>query len=187
MKMKNDVSFIIDCDMCLYEHQSTYCPNMPLRGFLYFADLLKIHIKDADLSVPKRIMIPVPEYIVFYNGTERKEAVETCIKQNILRDFLIEQKAEVIAMSIYEYNEDYVKKTLYQEGYDLGKTDGVTLGQNEMLLKNVDSVMKNLHIDLEQACRTLNISIEVYTKAQTLQKSDPERNKRWQEPKKDAH
>ena len=57
MKMKNDVSFIIDCDMCLYEHQSTYCPNMPLRGFLYFADLFKIHIKDADLSVPKRIMI----------------------------------------------------------------------------------------------------------------------------------
>lgn len=40
MSMKNDVSFIVDSDMCLYEHQSTYCPNMPLRGFLYFADLI---------------------------------------------------------------------------------------------------------------------------------------------------
>lgn len=236
MKMKNDVSFIIDCDMCLYEHQSTYCPNMPLRGFLYFADLFKIHIKDADLSVPKRIMIPVPKYIVFYNGTERKEeeftqklsdsfeekqegcieltvrtininyghnrelmekckpladysyfiatirkkletkslqnaveeSVETCIKQNILKDFLLEQKAEVIAMSIYEYNEDYVKKTLYEEGYDAGKNEG----QSEAILKNVESVMQNLHIDLEHACKILNINVEDYTKAKILQSAN---------------
>lgn len=236
MKMKNDVSFIIDCDMCLYEHQSTYCPNMPLRGFLYFADLFKIHIKDADLSVPKRIMIPVPKYIVFYNGTERKEeeftqklsdsfeekqegcieltvrtininyghnrelmekckpladysyfiatirkkletkslqnaveeSVETCIKQNILKDFLSEQKAEVIAMSIYEYNEDYVKKTLYEEGYDAGKNEG----QSEAILKNVESVMQNLHIDLEHACKILNINVEDYTKAKILQSAN---------------
>ena len=73
MKMKNDVSFIIDCDMCLYEHQSTYCPNIPLRGFLYFADLFKIHIKDADLSVSRRVTVPTPRYIVFYNGRERQE------------------------------------------------------------------------------------------------------------------
>lgn len=50
MKMKNDVSFIIDCNMCLYEHQSTFCPNMPLRGFLYFADLYKNSLISAKLS-----------------------------------------------------------------------------------------------------------------------------------------
>lgn len=33
MKMKNDISLIIGCDMCLYEHQSSFCPNMPLRDF----------------------------------------------------------------------------------------------------------------------------------------------------------
>lgn len=32
MTMKNDISFIVGSDMCLYEHQSTVCPNMPLRG-----------------------------------------------------------------------------------------------------------------------------------------------------------
>ena len=37
IKMKNDVSFIIESNMCLYEHQSSYCPNMPLRGFFYFS------------------------------------------------------------------------------------------------------------------------------------------------------
>ena len=34
MSMKNDLSFIIDSRLSLYEHQSTYNPNMPLR-FLY--------------------------------------------------------------------------------------------------------------------------------------------------------
>ena len=34
---KNDVSFIIDCTMNLYEHQSSYNPNMPLRGLVYFS------------------------------------------------------------------------------------------------------------------------------------------------------
>ena len=35
--MKNDVAFIVDCTLNLYEHQSTFNPNMPLRGLLYFA------------------------------------------------------------------------------------------------------------------------------------------------------
>ena len=37
--MKNDVSFMLASDMNLFEHQSTYNPNMPLRGFSYFARL----------------------------------------------------------------------------------------------------------------------------------------------------
>lgn len=35
--VKNDVSCMIDCSLNLYEHQSTYNPNMPLRGIIYFA------------------------------------------------------------------------------------------------------------------------------------------------------
>ncbi len=229
MKMKNDVSFIIDCDMCLYEHQSTYCPNIPLRGFLYFADLFKIHIKDADLSVKRRITIPTPRYVVFYNGSERQEeefiqklsdsfegnkegcieltvktininyghnkdlmekcksladyayfiakirenlenmslqvsveeAIESCIRQNILKDFLMEQKAEVIAMSIYEYNEEYVKKTLFEDGYDAGKLDGMGMG----IINSVEAVMKNMNANLEQACKILDVSVEAYNEA----------------------
>lgn len=33
MKFKNDVSFLIGKTLNLYEHQSSYNPNMPLRGF----------------------------------------------------------------------------------------------------------------------------------------------------------
>ena len=73
MKMKNDISFLIGCDMFLYEHQSTYCPNMPLRGLLYLTDLYKKQLLDIDLGIRKRIMLPTPHYIIFYNGTERCE------------------------------------------------------------------------------------------------------------------
>ena len=34
MGMKNDLAFIINTNLFLYEHQSTYNPNMPLRDFI---------------------------------------------------------------------------------------------------------------------------------------------------------
>ena len=37
MRMKNDISFVLDYEMNLFEHQSTDNANMPLRGLLYFA------------------------------------------------------------------------------------------------------------------------------------------------------
>lgn len=200
IKMKNDVSFIIDCNMCLYEHQSAYCPNMPLRGLLYFADLYKKQLGDTDLSVRKAIKIPTPHYIVFYNGLEKKEeefvqklsdafedgrkgcielivrvininfghnrellgkceslygyayfvetirnnlqmeelgkavemAVEECIRKGILKDFLTKQKAEVIAMSIYEYNEEYVRKSFFEDGKNAGYEQGMGAGENKL-------------------------------------------------------
>ena len=56
MKMKNDVSFLFDKTLSLYEHQSTYNPNMPLRGFLYFADLYRQLIKDNEQIYSKNIV-----------------------------------------------------------------------------------------------------------------------------------
>lgn len=37
MGMKNDLAFIIDTNLFLYEHQSTYNPNMPLRDLFYIS------------------------------------------------------------------------------------------------------------------------------------------------------
>ena len=39
IKMHNDVSFLIDSQLTLYEHQRTTNQNMQLRGFFYFAQL----------------------------------------------------------------------------------------------------------------------------------------------------
>lgn len=256
IKMKNDASFIIDSNMCLYEHQSTYCPNMPLRGFLYFADLYKKYIKNVELSTRRLIKIPTPYYVVFYNGTERQEeeftqllseafangkdgcielkvrvininhghnkelmekcetlagyayfvakirgklvicseeeittaveaAVEECIQEGVLRDFLLDQKAEVIAMSIYEYNEEYARKAFYEDGaaagyaqgkedgrnigYAQGKDDGYTYGKDigyaKCLLQSVEALRKKLSCSVQEACESMGVTMEEYEEA----------------------
>lgn len=74
ISMKNDKSFLIDCNMNLYEHQSTYNPNMPLRGLLYFAKLYNRYVKEHHLNLFSTTLqkIPAPKYVVFYNGTQEQ-------------------------------------------------------------------------------------------------------------------
>lgn len=74
-KMKNDVSFIIDDRLSLFEHQSTYNPNMPLRGFLYFAKHFEKYIVESDVDIygKKLIELPTPKFVVFFNGSNMKE------------------------------------------------------------------------------------------------------------------
>ena len=71
MKMKNDLSFIIGSQLNLYEHQSTWNPNMPLRGLLYFAQQFEglVDSRGQDLYGKGQIELPTPEYIVFFNGS----------------------------------------------------------------------------------------------------------------------
>ena len=74
MTMKNDVSFLVDSQMTLYEQQSTYNPNMPLRGFFYLSQLYQMHIARNKLNIlsSKLIRIPEPRFVVFYNGGRKK-------------------------------------------------------------------------------------------------------------------
>lgn len=76
IKMYNDVSFLVDSQMTLYEQQSRPNLNMPLRGLLYFAELYQKHLtqKDLDLNLSTLVKIPNPRFVVFYNGEpERPE------------------------------------------------------------------------------------------------------------------
>lgn len=52
IKIKNDVSFLVDSQMNLWEHQSTMNPNMPLRGLFYFAVLYQKHLANIDFDFP---------------------------------------------------------------------------------------------------------------------------------------
>lgn len=74
MGMKNDLSFIIGDELNLYEHQSTFSPNLPLRGFLYFASVYRAYIEPMKqkLYTDSPLYIPFPQYIVFYNGTKEE-------------------------------------------------------------------------------------------------------------------
>ena len=77
ISMHNDVSFIVDNEMNLYEQQSSFNPNMPLRGLLYFSQLYNAHLKSRGENIlsSRKIILPTPKYIVFYNGI--KESAET--------------------------------------------------------------------------------------------------------------
>ena len=70
MSMKNDISFVIAHRLSLYEHQSTYNPNMPLRFFLYLADVYSGLITKRNLYSKTLIPLPEPRFLVFYNGEE---------------------------------------------------------------------------------------------------------------------
>ena len=71
MSMRNDISFLIDSRLSLYEHQSTYNPNIPLRFLFYLSDLYSSMINETKLYGNIPIDIPVPKFLVFYNGKEQ--------------------------------------------------------------------------------------------------------------------
>ena len=70
--MHNDISFLVDSQMTLYEQQSSWNPNMPLRGLFYFAQLYQIYLTQNDKNVisSQLVKIPTPKFVVFYNRTK---------------------------------------------------------------------------------------------------------------------
>ena len=192
MSMKNDLAFILDLDLFLWEHQSTYNPNVPLRDLMYIAKEYEKYIKEKGISLysSRQQKIPAPQFIVFYNGNRKigermehrlsdayetvrgepalelkvlvinineghnqklmescqilkeyaqyvskvrtykktlnlneavEKAVEECIQEGILREFLLANKAEVVAMSIFEYDREWEEEILRKEEFEAGR------------------------------------------------------------------
>ena len=216
MNYKNDISFVFDFELLLYEHQSTLNPNMPLRDLLYVTRVLQNRIKDENLYSKSLVKIPAPRFVVFYNGMdfqpeqqilrlsdafEKKQeyssleltvvvyninfghnselldacrllkeyaqyvaqvrtyakkmdfpeaverAVEYCVKNVILSDFLTKNRAEVIAVSIFEYDEEKHMKSEREEWREIGRGEGLSIGREEGLktgLDNLSQLLKSL-------------------------------------------
>lgn len=70
MNMKNDVAFLLADRLNLYEHQSTYNPNMPLRDLFYICREYEKLVEQENLYRRKKLQIPTPRFVVFYNGVE---------------------------------------------------------------------------------------------------------------------
>lgn len=73
MGMKNDLAFLLDLHISLYEHQSTKNPNMPLRDLFYISLEYQKYVSDKSLYSSALLKIPAPVFIVFYNGAEDME------------------------------------------------------------------------------------------------------------------
>ena len=193
MGMKNDSPFIIDTNLFLFEHQSTYNPNIPLRDLFYISGEYQKLVDQKSIYSSTLLKLPEPNFIVFYNGTEKKadrwvnclsdayekhigdpnlelkvitlninegynkdlmkqckilreyaqyvekvreyastmdlnaaveKAVDECIHQGILEEFLRANRMEVIAVSIYEYDKEEEEKKLRRAEYAAGMLAG---------------------------------------------------------------
>lgn len=76
MNMKNDLAFLIDMHLNLYEHQSTLNPNMPLRDLFYVAKEYQKLVQNASIYASTLVRIPAPRFIVFYNGQATRPGQE---------------------------------------------------------------------------------------------------------------
>ncbi|MBQ3837852.1 MAG: hypothetical protein II814_12090 [Treponema sp.] len=224
IKMYNDVSFLVDSQMTLYEQQSETNANMPLRGFFYFAQLYQKHLAKKDLNLHRSslIKIPNPRFIVFYNGDTKKperyelrlssafelkddsgkfewtadvininqganealvkkckslydyirlvgrisdnkkagmkigpavsEAVDWAIKQNFLEGFVHEQKEEIIAMCLTEYDEESAIR-----GW---KQDGIEMGREEKAVENALTLIRDYNASPEVAAQKMGAPLD---------------------------
>ena len=236
MGMKNDLAFIIDTDLFLYEHQSTYNPNMPLRDLFYISSEYQKLVDKKSLYSSVLQKIPAPQFIVFYNGTEKRKdswvnhlseafenlpgnpklelevltinineghneelmehcqtlkeyakyvncvrkyarelelneavklAVDECIRNNILSEFLRANKSEVISMSIFEYDKEEEERKLRKAEYEAGVADGFNNGFNNGFNDGINTAKKDaaitlteLHMPIEQIALALKVDIE---------------------------
>lgn len=201
MGMKNDLAFVLEMGLYLYEHQSTYNPNIPLRDLFYIASEYQALVDGKSLYSSGIQKIPTPKFIVFYNGLDRKvpdrmelrlsdayenpteepdlelkvtmlnindghnkelmnscrvlqdyakyvarvrkyvaempldEAVEhaitECISEGILEEFLRKNRAEVVKVSIFEYDKEKEEKKLRKAEFEYGREQGREEGREE--------------------------------------------------------
>jgi len=67
----NDVSFLMAQKfISMWEHQSTINYNITVRFLMYYARELEKEISSENIYRRTRVMIPAPECIVLYNGTD---------------------------------------------------------------------------------------------------------------------
>ena len=223
MGMQKDISFLIMNEVNLYEHQSTYNLNMPLRDLFYVAELLQVYVKDQSLYSSKLIKLPTPHFVVFYNGVEEKPekrilglseafevqtddpelelkvtilninpemnedlkekcpvlkqytqyveqvrrnsasmpleqaveaAIEYCIRQDILKDFLLKQRAEVVKMSIFEYDEEREMELIRRDEREIGEQIGAEK-ERKKAEQELKKVKENLDKSQENAVQSM--------------------------------
>ena len=80
MGMKNDLAFVLETGLYLYEHQSTYNPNIPLRDLFYIASEYQKFVDQKSLYSSSIQKIPTPRFLVFYNGMDKKVADREVLK-----------------------------------------------------------------------------------------------------------
>jgi len=143
MSFANDVSYLIDNKLIvLAEHQSTVNLNMPIRCLEYIARLYEQLYESKEKYSRKQLVIPTPEFYVFYNG---KEAYSGNSVLKLSDSFVNKYKAEyTLELSVKVVNINYDK-------------DNVIIKRCEPLKQYsqfVDAVRHHIAIDREHGFET---------------------------------
>ena len=219
MGMKNDLAFMLETNIYLYEHQSTLNPNIPLRDLIYIGIEYQQYVDDKSLYSSRLQKIPAPKFMVFYNGTDavddrvelrlsnayehlagepdlelkalmlnvneghNKElmeqcqtlkeyaiyvarvrkytsemnlndavarAIDECIKEGILVEFLRKNRSEVKMVSILEYDKEWEEKKLRKAEYEAGKSDGIEIGKSEGIKIGREETLAEMIYNMKQ-------------------------------------
>ena len=84
-----------------------------------------------------------------------EQAVNECIHDNILSDFLRANKAEVIPMSIFEYDKEEEERKLRKAEYEAGVADGLNTAKKDAAI-----AFAELHVPIEQIALALKVDVE---------------------------
>ena len=207
LTVRNDAAFVLDMNLSIYEHQSTECPNMPVRSLIYFTMTLEDYLSGKNIYGRKLIKIPTPRFAVFYNGDEKQPeqyelklsdaferpvknpeieltcrvyninygknrkllekcpflreymifvdyvrdkhkengydnlehcielAIDRCIREGVLREFLMRRRTEVVKVMKLDYTFDrqlmLEREDSREEGRELGRQEGREEGREE--------------------------------------------------------
>lgn len=112
LSVRNDASFLLQTDLNLYEHQSTYNPNMPIRSLIYYVDIVGPMVREKDLYSRKRIKIAQPHFVVFYNGKEERPEKEM---QYLSDSFMKKTEDPELEVKVTVYNINVGNNKLFLE------------------------------------------------------------------------
>lgn len=234
--MKNDLAYILSGTLSMYEHQSTYSPNLPVRFLIYLAQEYQTVIDKAEKSLygTGTVILPTPQCIVFYNGMkempeehilklsdafENKEvsadveltvrmlninyghnkrlmekcraleeyarlaavtreymavekdlqtalnrAMDYCIENDILKEFLLRNRAEVLGMLLEEFDAEKYERTIRGEGWEEGREEGIEEGIERMAALTSTLLFNGLTMELERATKDSQYREELFRK-----------------------
>ena len=77
-----------------------------------------------------------------------KKSVDECIEEGILKEFFVKNKAEVISMTIFEYDEEehmrLEREEQYRKGEEAGEARGIEIGENRGRCEGENNKLKDL-------------------------------------------
>ena len=96
-----------------------------------------------------------------------ERAVDECVREGILAEFLTHNRNEVISMSIFEYDKELEEKKLRKAEYEAGFSEGEKHGIELNSIETARRMLKFSEFSLEKIAAISGLSLDEIKKLQT--------------------